>query len=92
MTLLKPQIRRHNVNMATNRKPSVAIDSQKFVQLWMQKKNPTKVAEQLGLKRHSVLDKASRLRRRGVELPIYKDETDPNNIDELNKIIRRYRK
>jgi hypothetical protein len=63
-----------------------------FVQAWLQSENYAGVARLLGLARGSVLAKATRLRKAGVNLPKYARSRKPIDVAGLNELIARAKK
>lgn len=74
-------------------KSTSQVSNTDFVKAWMTCKTVKQVAEKLGLNRSQVSAKAGDLRKKGVTLPTKQSNyVDPNSVEALNKIVKRYSK
>lgn len=74
-------------------KSTAQVSNADFVKAWMTLKTNQEVADKLGLTKEQASAKATSLRAKGVNLPKkLVSSIDPNSVDALNKIVKRYSK
>ncbi len=66
-------------------KPRVPVTDELFVRTWMRHETQKAMAADLGVSEFMVFNRASKLRRAGVNLP--KKERKPTDVKALNELI-----
>lgn len=66
------------------------VSNADFVKVWMTSKTNLEVAKKLHLTPGQTTSRASFLRNKGVNLPRKLNAHDPNSVEALNKIVKKY--
>lgn len=62
-------------------------DYKRFIEIWMSSHCTQEVAEQMGLSKSAVISLGTRLRKKGVRLPRFKQSRVKVDVAALNKVV-----